>query len=94
MFYKKVPIAITGEESEKVMTFYGTGDESRAKNTTATLLSVIAGLLLCIGFFAGLAQAEQSFTAAVVCWFVTFVPAIILLGFAEVIISLTELRIK
>ena len=97
-YYKKVPIEITDEEYQEVKK-YSKGDVLvQNNNPIATTLRVIAVLVYIVGFISGIAigdaVAEYSWGTAFIYWFVSFFSGTTILGFAEIIQLLDDIKKK
>ena len=101
-YYKKVPVEITDEEYQEVKK-YSKGDVLvQNNNPIATTLRVIAVLVYIVGFIGGIvigdAVAEYSWEfswgTAFIYWFVSFFSGTTILGFAEIIQLLHDIKNK
>lgn len=97
-YYKKVPVEITDEEYQEVKK-YSKGDVLvQNNNPIATTLRVIAVLVYIVGFIGGIvigdAVAEYSWGTAFIYWFVSFFSGTTILGFAEIIQLLHDIKNK
>ena len=101
-YYKKVPVEITDEEYQEVKK-YSKGDVLvQNNNPIATTLRVIAVLVYIVGFIGGIvigdAAAEYSWEfswgTAFIYWFISFFSGTTILGFAEIIQLLNDIKNK
>lgn len=102
-YYKKVPVELTDEEYEEFSKVYDDQPCEEANNNVATVLKVIAWIIYIGGFIAGIVlgnvgntsyHSDFSFPLAFGCWGAVFVSGTLVLGFAEIIKLLTEIRNK
>lgn len=98
-YFKKVPIEITDEEYEQIKkyTMQTEKNESKHKNTIATILSVMAWIVYVSGFICGIvlgANQYGSFFLILVYWIAAFTIGTMFHGFAEIIRLLTEIKNK
>jgi len=108
-YYKKVPIEITDEEYERVIELSEPKNNKEQKNSVASVLTVIAWIVFIAGFIVGIVlgnvevtrgtyftytDTEFSFTIALTYWAVSFVSGIFILGFAEIIKLLNDIKNK
>lgn len=109
-YYKKIPIEVTDEEFEQVRKYSQTAKpQGDNKNGVAQALTIIAWIIFIGGFIAGFAlgtvevergfyytytDTEFSFAAAFVYWCIAFISGTLVLGFAEIIKLLEQIKNK
>ena len=101
-WYKKEVIAISDEEYEEVKKYSEIQDSDNNKNSIATILRATAIIVYVVGFIAGIfigdAVAEYSWEfswgTAFIYWFVSFFSGTTILGFAEIIQLLHDIKNK
>jgi hypothetical protein len=96
-YYKAIPIDINDEEYEILKKYANTSPKKTntiPNNGIATLLTVIACLTFIIGFFGGIALGELSFGITFIFWCASAISGISILGFAEIIKLLNEIKHK
>lgn len=107
-YYKKVPIEITDEEYEEIKK-YSQKRYTSTSNPVATALTVIAWIVFIGGFIIGIASAnvevvkgvyytytttEFSLAIALTYWCIALISGTFLLGFAEIIKLLDDIKKK
>lgn len=98
-YFKKVPIEVTDEEYEQIKKYamQTEKNESKHKNTIATILSVMAWIAYIAGFILGIVLGNDFYNDSfimLIYWISGFVVGTIYLGFAEVIKLLSEIKNK
>lgn len=101
-YYKKVPIEITDEEYQEIKKYSKDDFLAQNNNPIAFTLKVIAILVYIVGFIGGIvmgnAVAEYSWDfswgSAFIFWFVSFFSGTTILGFAEIIQLLHDIKNK
>ena len=108
-YYKKVPIEITDSEYEQLLKFCKTENKANKTNTVATVLTAIAWIIFIGGFVSGIVlgnvevtkgviytytDTEFSFTIAFTYWAISFISGFFILGFAEIIKLLNDIKNK
>lgn len=101
-YYKKVGIDISDEEYQKIKKYSKADNSFRKSNPIATLLSVIAVLIFIAGFIGGIVMGnavteyswEFSWGTAFICWLGSFFSGSTILGFAEIIWLLNDIKNK
>ena len=103
-YYRKIPIELTQEEVEEFRRAYR-ASASKSTNPIAVALTVIAWVIFIGGFLAGLCLStvevgtyftheEFSFSIALTYWSAALVCGTLLLGFAEIIKLLNDIKNK
>lgn len=101
-YYKKVPIEITDEEYQEVKKYSKKFIDVSANNPISAILKVIAVIVYIVGFIAGIIigasissiTMEFSWGGAFAYWAVSFFSGTTILGFAEIIQLLTDIKNK
>lgn len=108
-YYKKVPIEITDEEYQEIKKYVKEEEKKEEKvsnNPVATTLIFIAWVIFLGGFIAGVALGKEqvlrgysyttvfSFANAFVYWWISFISATLVRGFAEIIKLLDDINKK
>ena len=92
-YFKKIPIEITDEEYNELLSFCET--EEHSSNTVATTLTVIAWIIYIAGLITGLVYiSEEAFLITLLSWFSCFISGTMFLGFAEIIKLLQSIKNK
>lgn len=103
-YYKKKPIEISDEDYEELKKHLDKGEHKKHK-TIALILTVIAWVIFVVGFVAGMSFANIvvdpydvmngsyfSFSIAFTYWSVSLISGAIILGFAEIIKILDDIK--
>ncbi|MBQ7096620.1 MAG: hypothetical protein IJN96_00935 [Clostridia bacterium] len=101
-YYKKVPVEITEEEYEEVKKYSKDSVKVVTDNSIAATLKVIAVFVYIVGFIAGVViggaltdyTRDFSWGTAFACWFLSLFSGTTVLGFAEIIQLLTDIKNK
>ena len=103
-WYRLQPIEVTDEELERIKKYSTVVEYSeKPSNGVATAIRVIAVITFILGFIVGIAagmvdvgyrDTEFYFSVALTYWVVTAVSGIMLLGFAEIISLLNDIKNK
>lgn len=104
-YFKRVPIEVSDEEYYKLLELSKTKEDIKETNTMANILTAIAWIIFIAGFIAGIAlgnvetgvyytHTEFSFAVALIYWAVSFISGIFILGFAEIIKLLNDIKNK
>ena len=106
VYFEKIPIDITDEEMDLIKKYKISVPE---KNSVATALQVVAWILMLGGFILGIALGNQevthgiyyqyttnefSFAVALTYWAVSIISGVFILGFAEIIKLLNDIKYK
>jgi len=100
VYFKKVPIEVSDEEYEEIKKYAKDSKNTDKKdNIIASILKKIAWCVFIVGAIAGLALGNLgyrgfSFGITLIYWFASFISGITLLGFAEIIQLLTDIKNK
>ncbi len=104
-YYKKVPIAVSEKEFEEIRKF--SNEKVAETNPVVIGLTVIAWIIFIGGFIAGIAlgttevtkgfyytytDTEFSFATAITYWAISLISGMMMLGFAEVVKSLNDIK--
>ena len=94
-YYKMVPIEITEEEYEIIKEYSNTTSPVK-RNAAAIILFSIAGAIFGLGFFAGIiiGTEVEDFLITLIYWIGSFAIGMMLIGFAEIIRLLNEIKNK
>lgn len=92
-FYRKVPINITDSEYEQIKEL-SQSEKSQEKNSVAIALMVIAWIIIVVGVVVGLFLTDSSIGLAIICCVMSVVSGIFILGFAEIIKLLNDIKNK
>ena len=108
-YYKNIPIEITDSEYQQLKELCEIKNEKKEiyeTNNIATALTVIAWIVMICGFIAGIALGnvevnrlyssykEFSFAVALTYWAIALISGVLMLGLAEVIKLLNEIKNK
>lgn len=106
-YYKKVPVQVSDEEYSEILKYQK--QEAKPTNTISTVFKGLALFVFIGGFIAGIAlgnvevtkgyshtytDTEFSFALALTYWAISFVSGMLILGFAEIIQLLTDIKNK